>query len=317
MVFTCLYFKVQFEQHKRKYYSWYLADDCRPSFRQCCNPAQPPGLDRPDLYACQASPTLKPVFPPSQLLHPRHLAFNETKTLTNLNHFLALTIKSMNSVGRNLQYFVMDTSYFICNIFFTCYRQGHDRRFSPALPFSGKTRDIIFWLRHQTQNWAFSFLKNMDSDGNLTRRRLERRYIPRTVLFGNRLMKRLGGFECRSIKRASTIIYLFLRLARDQNRKSNFPKYPTTAYFVVSLGPYGIHGKKCKRNDKIFNTLRRGAGKRVGAVFSGRPQSFRHQHRPVDDCSPGQEEMAQDGGARTVPFLVSLLILLTQAESGP
>ena len=40
--------------------------------------------------------------------------------------------------------------------------------------------------------------------------------------------------------------------------------------------------------------LRRGAGKRVDGVFPGQPQSFRHQRRPVDDCSPGQGEMKQD-----------------------
>ena len=33
-----------------------------------------------------------------------------------------------------------------------------------------------------------------------------------------------------------------------------------------------------------------GAGKRVDGVFPGRPQSFRHQRRPVDDCSPGRGE---------------------------
>ena len=32
----------------------------------------------------------------------------------------------------------------------------------------------------------------------------------------------------------------------------------------------------------------RGQGKRVDGVFPGRPQSFRHQRRPVDDCSPGE-----------------------------
>ena len=31
-----------------------------------------------------------------------------------------------------------------------------------------------------------------------------------------------------------------------------------------------------------------GQEKRVGAVFRGRPQSFRYQRRPVDDCSPGR-----------------------------
>ena len=38
-----------------------------------------------------------------------------------------------------------------------------------------------------------------------------------------------------------------------------------------------------------------GPGKRVDGAFSGRPESFWHQHRPVDDCSPGRGGMAQDG----------------------
>ena len=33
--------------------------------------------------------------------------------------------------------------------------------------------------------------------------------------------------------------------------------------------------------------LRGGPRKRVDGVFPGRPQSLRHQRRPVDDCSPG------------------------------
>ena len=48
--------------------------------------------------------------------------------------------------------------------------------------------------------------------------------------------------------------------------------------------------------------LRGGAGKRLGGVFPGRPQSFRHQRRPVDDCHPGQGEMAQGGGTRGGTF---------------
>ena len=45
-----------------------------------------------------------------------------------------------------------------------------------------------------------------------------------------------------------------------------------------------------------------GPGKRVDGLFPGRPQSFRHQRRPVDDCSPGRGEMAQDGGTRGETF---------------
>ena len=46
----------------------------------------------------------------------------------------------------------------------------------------------------------------------------------------------------------------------------------------------------------------RGAGKRVTGVFPGRPQSLRHQRRPVDDYSPGRGGMAQDGGTRSGTF---------------
>ena len=36
----------------------------------------------------------------------------------------------------------------------------------------------------------------------------------------------------------------------------------------------------------------------VDGVFPGEPQDFRHQRRTVDDCSPGREGMAQNGGTR-------------------
>ena len=46
-----------------------------------------------------------------------------------------------------------------------------------------------------------------------------------------------------------------------------------------------------------------GAEKRVDGVFPGRPQSFRHQRRPVDDCSPaGRGGMAQNGRTRGGTF---------------
>ena len=44
----------------------------------------------------------------------------------------------------------------------------------------------------------------------------------------------------------------------------------------------------------MFGELVGGAGcvggqkKSVDGVFPGRPESFRHQRRPVDDCSPGR-----------------------------
>ena len=45
-----------------------------------------------------------------------------------------------------------------------------------------------------------------------------------------------------------------------------------------------------------------GPGKRVDGVFPGRPQSFRHQRRPVEDCSPGRGGMAQNGRTRGGTF---------------
>ena len=40
----------------------------------------------------------------------------------------------------------------------------------------------------------------------------------------------------------------------------------------------------------------------MDGVFPGRPQNFRHQCRPVDDCSPGREGMTQDGETRGGTF---------------
>ena len=58
----------------------------------------------------------------------------------------------------------------------------------------------------------------------------------------------------------------------------------------------------------MFGEMVGGAGcgggqeKRVDGVFPGRPQSLRHQHRPVDDCSPGRGGMVPDGGTRGGTF---------------
>ena len=58
------------------------------------------------------------------------------------------------------------------------------------------------------------------------------------------------------------------------------------------------------RRDGGGRELRRGQGKIVdGGVFPGRPQSFRHRCRPVDDCSPRRGEMSQDGGTRSTTFV--------------
>ena len=48
--------------------------------------------------------------------------------------------------------------------------------------------------------------------------------------------------------------------------------------------------------------LHGGTGNRVDGVFPGRPQSFRYQCRPVEDCSPGRGGTAQDGGTRARTF---------------
>ena len=45
-----------------------------------------------------------------------------------------------------------------------------------------------------------------------------------------------------------------------------------------------------------------GPEKRVDGVFPGRPQSFRYQRRPVDNCSPGRGRIAQNGGTRGGTF---------------
>ena len=43
-------------------------------------------------------------------------------------------------------------------------------------------------------------------------------------------------------------------------------------------------------------------GKRVDGMFPERPQSFRHQRRPVDNCNPGLGGMAQNGETRGGTF---------------
>ena len=45
-----------------------------------------------------------------------------------------------------------------------------------------------------------------------------------------------------------------------------------------------------------------GQEKKWMGVFPERPQSYRHRRRPVDDCSPGQGGMAQEGGTRSGTF---------------
>ena len=45
-----------------------------------------------------------------------------------------------------------------------------------------------------------------------------------------------------------------------------------------------------------------GSEKKVDGVFPGRPQSFWHQRRPVDSCSPGRGGMPQDVGTKGGTF---------------
>ena len=45
-----------------------------------------------------------------------------------------------------------------------------------------------------------------------------------------------------------------------------------------------------------------GPGKGVDEVFPGRPQSFRHERRSGNDCSPGRGGMAKNGGTRGGTF---------------
>ena len=40
----------------------------------------------------------------------------------------------------------------------------------------------------------------------------------------------------------------------------------------------------------------------MDGVYPGRPQSFRHQRRPVDDCSPGRGGMTQNGRTKGGTF---------------
>ena len=62
--------------------------------------------------------------------------------------------------------------------------------------------------------------------------------------------------------------------------------------------------------------LHRGPGKIVDVVFHGRSQSFRHQRRPVDDCSPGRGGMAQTVEQGAGRFVVKLIAAAKAAGLG-
>ena len=59
-----------------------------------------------------------------------------------------------------------------------------------------------------------------------------------------------------------------------------------------------------------------GPGKRVDGMFLGRSQSFRHQRRPVDDCSPGRGGMAQNGRTRGGIFFMAKWIVAEKTKAG-
>ena len=69
--------------------------------------------------------------------------------------------------------------------------------------------------------------------------------------------------------------------------RTEYKRLPKCVMFGELVGGRGLCG---------------GAGKRADGVFPGQPQSFRHQRRPVDDCSPGRGGMAQNGGKRGGTF---------------
>ena len=56
------------------------------------------------------------------------------------------------------------------------------------------------------------------------------------------------------------------------------------------------------RNNGGGRGLCGGSGKIVDGMSPGRSQSFRHQRRPVGDCSPGRGGMAQNGRMRGGTF---------------
>ena len=58
-----------------------------------------------------------------------------------------------------------------------------------------------------------------------------------------------------------------------------------------------------------------GPGKRVDGVFPGRPQSFRHQRRPVDDCSPGRGEWRRTAEQGTEHFMAKTIVV-EKAKAG-
>ena len=57
-------------------------------------------------------------------------------------------------------------------------------------------------------------------------------------------------------------------------------------------------------------------GKRVDGVFLGRPQSFRHQRRPVDDCSPQYEGEWRRTAEQVAEHFMAKWIAAEKAKAG-
>ena len=51
-------------------------------------------------------------------------------------------------------------------------------------------------------------------------------------------------------------------------------------------------------------------------VFPGRSQSFRHQRRPVDDCSPGRGEMTQNTAEQGAGHFMAKWIVAEKTKAG-
>ena len=54
----------------------------------------------------------------------------------------------------------------------------------------------------------------------------------------------------------------------------------------------------------------------MDGAFRGGPQSFRHQRRPVDDCSPGQVGMAQKMAEQGAEHFMAKWIFAEKAKTG-
>ena len=117
---------------------------------------------------------------------------------------------------------------------------------------------------------------------------------------GSRLAASVGE---STINRADhSISYL------DKLIKTGSESIEATLRADLICGVYGAH--RGYETAEVRDVRRNGEGRRLcggtrkilDGVFPGRPQSFRHQRRPVDDCSPGRAGMVQNGETRGGTF---------------